>query len=167
MLHGEFCVDTGDTRRDRALSPEEVDEGSHGIIAFPAVTAAAVDATTTVTVEDDPAGVELDVTGRYELARLWLLSPSLTLGRGALVTTLRDEGEHEAAPHGTPGPPWRCHRWVVDVDPASVTGPPLHLPPEEAAASRPAQGDRVLLTVDRREDGAARRITIDLRVLGG
>lgn len=102
MLHGGFCVDTGDTRRDRALSPEEV-----------------------------------------------------------------DEGEHEAAPHGTPGPPWRCHRWVVDVDPASVTGPPLHLPPEEAAASRPAQGDRVLLTVDRREDGAARRITIDLRVLGG
>lgn len=166
IIHGIYLVDTGDPERDRSLSQPEVDHEGAGIVEFPAALELSPDSAIprTVNFDEDETGIELDVTASNRLVRIWLLSPADTLGRGALRVTLRDLGEWSTGTAGSGSAPRRYRRWILDIDPASLTGPPIYAPTEGTSPPQSWRDGRVLLTVSRRADGAALAIVLDLLI---
>lgn len=159
VFTSHFTIDSGHPERDAELSPEQRRTSTHGILSFDLPDAAGPDSPLeTVDFGELLFWIEPELNRRRELARLSLLMTSDFIGFGELIGTLRRLPSSNAS---------EC-RWRVEIDPASVTAPPVapgdvHSPDHEPIPDTAVWPGGAAVQVTRAEDSSVRRI--DLTIL--
>ena len=158
VYRSRFTIDSGRPERDAGLSPEQRRTSTHGVLTFDLPDSyGAGSPLETVDFGELLFWIEPELNQRRELARLSLLMTSDFVGFGELVATLRRLPSRSAG---------EC-RWRVEIDPASVTAPPLapldvHSPDYEPIPDSAAWRGGATAQVSRAADSSVRRIDLTI-----